>query len=241
MKLRKAIVIGASSGIGAALVRRLAAEGHTVAALARRADKLEELANLAPDRVFAIPHDVKDTEEVPELLAAIAHKMGGLDLVIYSSGVMPDVTKDPFNYAVDAQMIDVNIAGAVAWLNAAANRFDNVGHGTIVGLGSVAGERGRQKMPVYNASKAFLHTYLEALRNRLARKGIKVTTIKPGPVDTEMTVGLGFKGMMSADTAAEIILRKADSGREIFLKPAHWLIFLIIRNIPSAVFRRLKI
>lgn len=138
-------------------------------------------------------------------------------------------------------MIDVNFTGAVAWLNVAADRFQNVGHGTIVGIGSVAGERGRAGQPVYNATKAALKTYLEALRNRLSKCGVRVTTIKPGPTATEMTAHLKQTGMMSAEEAAERILRVMDSGKEKFLKPSHIIIFGIIRNIPTGVFRRLKL
>lgn len=242
---RKVIVIGASSGIGAALVRSLCSKGDHVAAVARRADRLAELGapgnGVEGGSVTAFTHDVRRTEEVPALFQEICGRLCGLDLVIYAAGVMPEVRIDEFDTEKDLQMIEVNFAGAVAWLNQAAIRFQNTKSGTIVGIGSVAGERGRRGQPVYNATKAALKTYLEALRNRLAPHGVKVVTIKPGPTATEMTAHMDQRGMMNAQDAAAKILRASERGGEHFLKPAHAVIFAIIRNIPSFVFRRLKI
>jgi short-subunit dehydrogenase len=93
---------------------------------------------------------------------------------------------------------------------------------------------------VYNATKAGLNTYLEALRNRLHASGVKVTTIKPGPVATPLTERLGLKPSMSADEAARKIIAKAWSGREVYLKPAHAIIFYVLKRIPSWLFRRLN-
>ncbi|MCC7435341.1 MAG: SDR family NAD(P)-dependent oxidoreductase [Methanoregulaceae archaeon] len=241
MKSRKVIVVGASSGMGRELVRQLAARGDRVAAVARREDKLAELAAEHPQQILPFPHDVTQPESVPELFAEICRQLGGLDVIIYAAGVMPEVGATEYSFEKDRSMIEVNLTGAVAWLNAAADRFQNVGHGTIVGIGSVAGERGRQGQPMYNTTKAALKTYLEALRNRLSKRGIRVTTIKPGPTATEMTAHLKQTGMMGAEDAAERILRVMDSGKEKFLKPSHAIIFAIIRNIPTGVFRRLKL
>ncbi len=139
-------------------------------------------------------------------------------------------------------MLDVNLRGAVAWLDPAAERFSRLGGGAIVGIGSVAGDRGRSGNPVYCTSKAGLHTYLEAIRNRVARDGVRVVTIKPGFVDTAMTRGLeGLFWLISADRAAEIILRKAKRGATVAYVPARWRwVMLVIRSIPSFIFRRLE-
>lgn len=241
MKSRKVIVVGASSGMGRELVRQLAARGDRVAAIARREDRLQELAAEHPNSVLTFVHDVARPDEVAELFPEICRQLGGLDVIIYAAGVMPEVGSTEYSFEKDRAMIDVNLTGAVAWLNAAADRFQNVGRGTIVGIGSVAGERGRSGQPIYNTTKAALKTYLEALRNRLSKQGVRVTTIKPGPTATEMTAHLKQTGMMGAEEAAEKIIRVMDSGKEKFLKPTHAVIFAIIRNIPSGLFRRLKI
>lgn len=239
--MEKIVIVGASSGIGADLARILAKEGHKVAALARRFDRLEELRSEYPNNIFIYEHDVLQPETVPDLLLQIGKDLGGIDTLVYSSGVMPDVSKDPYAFANDKAMVDVNITGAIAWINEAAKRFEAAGRGTIVGIGSVAGVRGRGAQPVYNASKGFLHIYLESLRNRIAKKGVKVTTVKPGPVDTEMTKGLNMPMMMPSRTAAEIIAKNRHCGNEIYLSFKLKVIFFILRNIPSFLFRRLKI
>jgi decaprenylphospho-beta-D-erythro-pentofuranosid-2-ulose 2-reductase len=236
-----ALIIGASSGIGAALAERLAAAGCRVAVVARRLERLRELQERFPDRIFPFAHDVTAYEEVPALFQEATRQLGGLDLIVYASGVMPEVGEHEFCFEKDRQMIEVNVLGAIAWLNEAAVRFENTGRGTIVGIGSVAGDRGRAGQPVYNTSKAALATYLEALRNRLSRKGVTVVTIKPGPVQTEMTAHLHLKGAMPVSTAADTILRKCAHSGEHYLTPVHWLIFLIIRHIPSWLFRKLHV
>ena len=240
-KFAHAIVIGASSGIGRELVRLLAAEGTKVAAVARREEELRKLAEEFPALVEPIAHDVTDYNAVPALFQEITKSLGGLDLVVYASGVMPQVGADEYDFAKDRQIMEVNILGAMAWLDQAAIRFGNIGSGSIVGIGSVAGDRGRAGQPAYNASKAAFATYLEALRNRLSKKGVKVVTIKPGPVDTPMTAGLGLKGAMPVQVAAKKILAKADKPGEHYLKLTHRGIFFVIRHVPSFVFRRLKL
>ena len=142
-KFEYAIVIGASSGIGAELVRQLAAEGTRVAAIARRGEKLQALANELGDKVLPYEHDVTNYEAVPTLFQKVTKELGGLDLVIYAAGVMPQVGHSEYDFDKDKQMIEVNLLGAIAWLDQAAIRFENTKHGSIVGIGSVAGDRGR--------------------------------------------------------------------------------------------------
>src|SRR5687767_8149683 len=118
-----AIIIGASSGIGAAIAEDLAAGGCRVAAVARRLDRLEELAARFPGRVLPFAHDVTRYEEVPGLFQEITRQLGGLDLIVYASGVMPEVGPAEFSFEKDRAMIEVNVLGAIAWLNQAAVRF----------------------------------------------------------------------------------------------------------------------
>lgn len=243
-----ALVIGASSGIGEALGRRLAAGGTRVALVARRGAELERVtaeinARTGDDRAFHRVHDVRSTDGVTELFQSIARDLGGLDLVVYAAGVMHPVAFEEFDPGKDLDMIDVNLRGAVAWLDPAAERFSRLGRGTIVGIGSVAGDRGRSGNPAYCTSKAGLHAFLEAIRNRVARDGVRVVTIKPGFVDTAMTRGVdGLFWLISADRAAEIILRRAERGATVAYVPARWRwVMLVIRSIPSVIFRRIKV
>jgi short-subunit dehydrogenase len=247
-KFEHVLIIGASSGIGEALARRLAADGARVALVARRQKELEKIVEeirgtRGADSAHAFVHDVRRTDLVPELFQEIAATLGGLDLVIFAAGVMHAVDFAEFDTDKDLHMVEVNLCGAVAWLNPAAERFGRLKRGTIVGISSVAGDRGRCGNPVYNSSKAALNTYLEGLRNRIGRYGVKVVTVKPGFVDTAMTKGLkGLFWLISADRAAEIILKKARRGTVTAYVPARWrLLMWIIRSIPSVVFRRLKV
>jgi NAD(P)-dependent dehydrogenase (short-subunit alcohol dehydrogenase family) len=108
-------------------------------------------------------------------------------------------------------------------------------------VSSVAQDRGRIGRPAYNASKAGMDTWLEALRNRLWRHGVQVTTIRPGPIETPMTAHLGLKNLPSADQAAAAILKGRDRRRPVVYVPGKWrLIMFVVRNIPSFVFRRLN-
>lgn len=238
---RHAVVVGASSGIGREIVRLLARGGCQVSAVARREDRLRELESEFPDRVKALVHDVEDTASVPEAFTQAVAQAGGLDLIVYASGVMPTVGWHEYDWSKDEPMIDVNIKGAVAWLNQAALRMEGTKSGTIVGIGSVAGDRGRGGQPVYNASKAFLHSYMESLRNRLARHGVKVVTVKPGPTATEMTASLNLPNAMPAEDAAAKILQVSQRTGEHYLKLTHRVIFAVIRRIPSFLFRKLKV
>ncbi|HEX7119926.1 MAG TPA: SDR family NAD(P)-dependent oxidoreductase [Longimicrobiales bacterium] len=245
---RAAAVIGASSGIGAALADRLVAGGTRVALVARRGDLLEARAAALAERFGAgrahvVVHDVTQVDTVPSVFRRIDHDLGGLDLVVYAAGRMPRIGWDEYDTVQDRACIEVNLIGAVAWLNEAAEHFRRRGAGTIVGIGSIAGDRGRGGNPAYGASKAAFSHYLESLRHRLRSEGVTVSTIKPGFVDTPMTAGLpGLRGIVSADRAAELILRAAARGRAVAYVPGRWrLVSLVVRAMPSALLARLRL
>ena len=160
---RRALVIGASEGMGAALARKLAKQGFTLALIARQKDKLTALCNeinKTEKIAFAYPHDVTNYNEVPALLQKIVAELGGLDTVIFLAGVnFPPGGNDKYNFEFDKKMTEVNLIGAMAWLTPIAEMFHNAKAGQIVGIGSVAGDRGRVGNPGYNTSKAGLATY----------------------------------------------------------------------------------
>lgn len=246
--IKRAIVIGASSGIGAALVRELTSQGYLVAALARREAELNALCGainaVSPDvpRAFPYAHDVRETAVIPSLFQQIVQELGGLDLIIYAAGVQPAVDLEEYDFAKDRAMIETNLLGAIAWLNEAAMRFARARRGHIVAISSIAGDRGRVGAPVYNSSKAGLNTYLEALRNRLAKKRVTVTTIKPGFVDTVLLANAPKTfWVISPEEAARQIFEAAQKKRQVAYVPPRWgLVGLIIRHIPSFIFRRLN-
>lgn len=243
VQLSNAIVVGASSGIGAALARSLAASGAQVAVVARRAAPLAELAAQFPGQVRYYVHDVRDAGSVPELLARIVSDLGGLDAFLYSAGVMPRIDEGEYNVEKDREMIEVNLLGAMAWINPVAARFEAARTGTILAISSIAGERGRRGNPGYCTSKAALSTYLESMRNRCSRYGVNVVTIKPGFVETDMTRGLpGLFWTISADEAARQTLALARRGTSASgFVPARWgWVARAVRWIPSFLFRKLN-
>lgn len=241
MKKGNAIVVGASSGIGAELSKKLARSGWKVALVARREEQLRSLAetiNKRKERASIYVHDVTQFHEVPELFQQIVHDLGGFDLIVYCAGVMPAVAGDEYNFEKDKQVFEVNVLGAMAWLNEAAARCERQQGGTIVGISSVAGDRGRKGQPVYCASKAALNSYLEGLRNRLGHRGVSVVTIKPGPVRTPMTEGLSMPFMIDADKAADLIYKAMQRRNATAYVPlVWWPIMTAIRSIPSFLFR----
>lgn len=246
---RRGIIIGASDGIGAALARRLAHEGYLLALLARRTDKLEFLCNEINQtsneyRVRAYSHDVTDYEKVPELLRRIVADLGGLDLVVFVAGVnYPPGGIDKYNVVNDRKMIEINLLGAMAWLTPVAEMFQSAKAGQIVGVGSVAGDRGRVGNPGYNTSKAGLATFLEALRNRLTRHGVNVLTVKPGFVETEMVKAAQGPTpfMIKTEKAVDDIWDAIRSRKQVVYTPSIWRwIMLAIQHTPSFIFRRLS-
>jgi short-subunit dehydrogenase len=246
---RTAIVVGASSGIGAALARKLAHEGYIVAVVARRKELLESLCaeiQAAHGETRALPyvHDVTNYAAVPGLLQEILQDLGGLDLFIFNTGIQSQVKLDEFDFPKDRAMLETNTIGALAWLNPVAAMFHHLQAGHIVGIASVAGDRGRVGAPAYNTSKAALSTYLEALRNRLSRRGVTVTTIKPGFVETDLLRSAGAKKffwLISSDQAAEGIWKAIKARQQTAYVPGQWgLLMLIIKHIPSVIFRRLS-
>lgn len=243
---RGALIIGASSGIGAALARRLAHEGFHVALVARRLELLEVLAGeikAGGGQARVYKHDATNYAEAATLFPLILRDLGRLDVAVYAAGVMPSVDVAEFSIEKDSAMMSVNVLGAMAWLDLAAMAFSGAGQGVIVGISSVAGDRGRVINPAYNASKAALTTYLEGLRNRLSRKGVRVMTVKPGMVDTDMLKGVQRRmWVVSADHVAADIWQAIRGGKQSIYTPARWgLMMLVIRHIPSFIFRRLSI
>lgn len=242
-----ALIIGASSGMGAALARRLVKAGYRVALVARREDALDALAqelnagSTSTPVAFAYPHDVRLVDDAPALFTRLAADVAPLDLVIYAAGTMPRIVTGE-SFEAERAILETNVVGALRWLGLAADYFERQGHGTLVGISSVAGDRGRPGNGAYMASKAALTSYLESLRYRLKPRGVRVVTVKPGFVATEMTQGLKTPKPLtiSADNAANRIVRAATRGRAIAYIPGYWgAIMWLVRKMPSSMVARM--
>jgi short-subunit dehydrogenase len=215
--------------------------------VSQRQEELTQLCNqinAAAGKTAAVPyvHDVTQYDEVPGLLRRIVADLGGLEFAAYVAGVNFPPGVDKYNFDGDRQMVEVNLIGAIAWLNPIAEMFQSAGRGQIVGISSVAGDRGRVGNPGYNASKAGFSTYLEALRNRLTRRGVSVVTIKPGFVKTQM-LAAAQKPMfpITPEKAADDIYAAMRKRKQQVYTPWFWTwIMLVVRNIPSVLFRRMS-
>jgi len=234
--------------MGAALARKLAKEGYTIALVARRKDKLNALcaeinSSEKETRVLAYVHDVAKYDQIPDLLRKIVADIGGLDLLVFMAGVNFPPGLNNYSFEGDRKMIEVNLIGAMAWLTPVAEMFQNAKTGQIVGISSVAGDRGRIGNPGYNTSKAGLTTYLEALRNRLTRHGVNVLTVKPGFVKTEMMKAAqgSTPFAISPEQAAEDIYKAMRKRKQLIYTASIWRwIMLIIQHVPSVIFRRMS-
>lgn len=244
---RRGLIIGASAGLGAELARKLAREGFSLALLARSKEKLDALCqdiNSQGGSAHSYAHNVTDFDKVPALLRTIVADLGGLDLVIYVASINnPPGGIDKFNFENDRAMIEVNLIGAMAWLTPVVEMFQSAGAGQIVGISSVAGDRGRVGNPGYNTSKAGLTTYLEALRNRLTRHGVNVLTVKPGFMKTEMlkaTSGPTPFAIEPSQAADHIVKAMQKRKQVIYTAPIWRWIMLAIQHTPSFIFRKLS-
>jgi short-subunit dehydrogenase len=203
----KAIVIGATSGIGKALAEVLAERGYCVGITGRRMELLEALREQNPQSYAAQFMDISKQEEAREIFNRLAETMGGVDLVVVNSGW--GKRNEELDWEIDKQIIDVNVAGCVAIANAAMHVFFKQGRGHLVGISSIAALRGSRFVPTYPASKAFLSAYLHGLRHKVCHKklSITITDIKPGFVDTAMAQGDHVFWRASTRKAAEQIYR----------------------------------
>ena len=248
-----AIVVGASSGIGAEVARELARRGYRVALVARRAVDLDALAATiasahGPEAVRVYPFDVRDYLATQPLFEQITTEMEGAGaptrLLVYSAGVMPPPGPGGWSFGDQRAMIDINLLGAMRWLDLAAAYFAPRKTGAIVGISSVAGDRGRKGNSAYMASKAGLSVYLESLRYRLASAGVRVVTIKPGFVDTPMIAEVETPQTLTAapQAVARRIVDAVARGPEVVYAPWYWRpILSLVKLLPAAVMKRLAV
>jgi clavulanate-9-aldehyde reductase len=183
---RVAVVTGASSGIGEATVRALSAAGASVALGARRADRLQSIADSLEGPTLVREVDVSDEEQARALIQAAHDELGGLDILVNNAGVMllgpvADANTDEWR-----TMISVNLLGLLYCTHAALPLLEGTGGGDVVNVSSVAGRRADAGAAVYNMTKFGVHAFSEALRQEALHAGIRVTTVAPGFVDTEL-------------------------------------------------------
>ena len=249
MSNKKLIVFGATSAIATVVARRWVAEGGAVFCTGRDPSKLGVLlddlrvrAGGDNGRVLGVQADLLDTDNHENLWQEAKAALGGIDAVLVAHGSLPDQTACEQSVPQMLTEVHTNATSAMALLTLAANHLE--AGAVIAAISSVAGDRGRQSNYVYGAAKGMLTLFMQGLRNRLAKKGIAVVTIKPGFVDTPMTAEFDKGGPLwaSADQVGTGIVRAMQKRRDVVYLPWFWrYIMLIIRHIPERIFKRMSL
>jgi len=203
--MKKAIVIGASSGIGKELAKIFAFHGYEVGIAARRTDLLNELAAEIPVKTYVATLDIKNTDIAIQSLEKLIKDMGDVDIIVINSGI--GCLNPALSWPQEKDTIDTNVSGFAAMAGVAMRYFIQKGSGHLVGISSIASIRGSNACPAYNASKAFMSNYLEGLRKKSVKEklSITITDIQPGFVDTAMAKGEGLFWVASPQNAAKQI------------------------------------
>ncbi len=246
--MRKILIIGATSAIAEATARIFAARGDALFLVARNAEHLRvvvaDLNIRGAARADSATLDVTDFAAHDAVIEKAERDLGGIDIALIAHGTLSDQAQCEQSADVMRREFDVNALSTLALLTTLANRMEARRSGTLAVISSVAGDRGRQSNYVYGAAKAAVSTFLGGLRQRLAKSGVTVLTIKPGFVDTPMTAAIANKGALWAqpDRVAAGIVQAIDRRRNIVYLPWFWRwIMLVIRHIPEPLFKRLKL
>lgn len=239
--MKKAIIIGATSGIGKGLAQKLASENYVVGITGRRSELLNELKSQNPYIFHPKTFDIIDTKKIVENLENLIKELGGLDLLIISSGT-GDLNEN-LDYEIEKRTIETNITGFTCIANWAFNYFeDQKAAGHLVAITSVGGLRGSRIAPAYNSSKAYQINYLEGLRQKAQKlkKPIFVTDIRPGFVDTAMAKGEGQFWVASVEKATSQIYNAIKRKKKIAYITKRWrFIGIVLKLIPRQVYDRM--
>ncbi len=243
-----ALITGASSAIGRAIARRLAADGSDLVLAGRQIDELERNARDLEVRfgvkAVAQRFDALEIDTHSEFFERCVRECEScLSGVVLCHGAMPEQEEAQHDSALARRTIDVNYGSAVSLLEPVADHLSALGRGWICAISSVAGDRGRPSNYLYGSTKAALSTYMQGLRARLARRGVRAVTVKPGFVDTALTYGRpGMFLVASPDRVAADALRAVRRDRAVVYSPPFWaLVMWVIRRIPDPIFKRLSL
>jgi len=241
------LVLGATSRIAQQLGHRYAEAGHAVYIAAR---DTAECARIAAD--IAVRHEVPtasgmfdaiDFDSHPAFIAAVEDQLGPIEVAIVAFGEMGDQEVSQVNFSAAKKVIDINYTGAASLCEAIAARMEPRQRGAIVGITSVAGDRGRQSNYFYGSAKGAFTLYLGGLRNRLHASHVHVMTVRLGFVDTRMTFGMqtGIPIADPTDISERIAFHQAKGTNDVYL-PRFWQgIMTIIRTIPEGIFKKLSL
>lgn len=246
--MKNILIIGATSGMAEAVARSYAAEGCAFFLIGRSQEKLQVIATDLLARRAAAVHtaiwEATDHEALTAVLDGAWAQMGVVDLALVAHGSLPDQARAEADITYAMTHFSINGASAVASLLWLANKFEAQGHGAIVVIGSVAGDRGRPSNYLYGSAKAAVESCASGIRARLYKRGVHVLLVKPGFVSTAMTAHLNLPPLLtaSADQVAIDIRHAIDKKRDVLYTRWFWRwIMLIIQAIPNFIFKRLSL
>ncbi|WP_295394500.1 SDR family oxidoreductase [uncultured Thiodictyon sp.] len=244
--MQQVLIVGGTSAIGEQVARRLAVRGAMLYLTGRDGGRLASIADdlrvRGAARVAPEGLDLTHGPALAGLVSRAAQALVGLDTVLFAAGLLPDQARVNKDANLLRETLAVNATGAMVVLNEAAAYFEQQGHGQIVAIGSVAGDRGRATNYAYGAAKGALEIFMSGLRQRLQGRGVQVLLVKPGFVDTPMTADFA-KGPLwaSPERVTKDIVRAMERGRSVIYTPWFWRwIMLIIRHLPERLFVRLR-
>lgn len=239
----KVVITGASSGIGAALAWQYAAKGCDIALCARREDKLqqlcEQLQNQYPHQQFIYEClDVAQLDTVADVFGRLKSRLGQLDIVIANAGITDVRPTGNGQLDKDIRIINTNLLGAIATIDAAVAIFREQKKGHLVGISSFSAFRGIPGSAAYSSSKAALTNYLQAVGTELFTKNIKVTCIHPGFINTDISDNMEkFPFVIEADKAAKAMIKAIAKGKKDVTVPSWpWAILKgVMPKLPDSV------
>ncbi len=237
--MKRAIIIGATSGIGKELAKILSDQNYLVGITGRREKHLEEIKETKPE-VYIIKAFDCTTENNSEKLKELVNELGGLDLLVMSSGT-GDLNEN-LDYKIERKTIDLNVQAFTEIVDWTFNYFEKQGSGHLVAISSIAGIRGSKGAPAYNASKAYQINYLEGLQQKTKkiRKKVFVTDIRPGFVDTDMAKGDGQFWVATKENASKQIYSLIKRRKDIGYVTKRWrLIAIILTLLPNWIYKRI--
>ena len=238
--MKKAIIVGASSGMGFELAKRLAANGYMVGVTGRRYSLLLDLQATMPSSIFPMEMDASDLTGVEKDLDNLTLQLGGLDLLIISAGI--GELNPQLDFRLEKQMIDINVSGFTIVADWAFNYFALQRSGTLAAITSIAALRGNRQSPAYSATKSYQVKYLEGLRQKAFRdcRNISVIDIRPGYVDTKMAKGEKIFWVSPVKKACDQILKAIDQKKPVVYITRRWgIIAWAFKMLPAFVHRRL--
>lgn len=246
--MQKIVVLGATSAIAQATLRLCARHGKEMLLVARAPERLSvvrsDLLARGAKAVEILPADFNEISRHKEILRFVEERLPGFDTVLLAFGSLLDPEQSARSVELSLQEWNTNFVCAAALLTLFANHFEQRRSGCVAAITSVAGDRGRRSNYVYGAAKGALSIFLQGLRSRLHPAGVRVITIKPGPVDTPMTAHMrkGVAFVKPEVIARDIYRALEDGSRDVLYTPSYWrYIMAAIRILPERIFKRLAI